>query len=143
MLFERLSACIVYLLSFKRVSWIEQCQLIVLSVCFQLVCYLFFYCFRILSHCIDIVSSAPKFSVRYANFIFPNFWNISKMFFPFRYPIKLDTLSFGGMLTKRCTWSRHISPSIISTPFHSHSRLKNTFLLYYSLIQLDSTLKLY
>ena len=143
MLFERLSACIVYLLPFKRAPWIEQSQLIVLSVCFQLVCYIFFYCFRILSHCIDIVSPVPEFPIPIYKLHIPESWNISKLLIPFRYPIKLDTLSLGGMLTKRCTWSRHISPSIISTPFHSHSRLKNTFLLYYSLIQLDSTLKLY
>ena len=49
---------------------------------------------------------------------------------------------FGGIATNICTWSGHISPSIISTPFHLHSVLsisripslfspKNTFLLYF------------
>ncbi|MFU0811154.1 MAG: hypothetical protein ACFWTL_05800 [Atopobium sp.] len=38
--------------------------------------------------------------------------------FPFRYPMKLDTLILGGMLTSMCTWSGIRCPSIISTPFH-------------------------
>ena len=74
--------------------------------------------------------------------MFPYFWNIIRLLFPFRYPMKLLTLIFGGILTSRCIWSGHTSPSIISTPFHWHncrsiSRIsvrfspKNTFLLYF------------
>lgn len=53
-----------------------------------------------------------------------------------------DILYLGGILSNKCTWSGHISPSIISTPFHAHSvrkislisnlfPSKNTFRLYF------------
>ncbi len=48
--------------------------------------------------------------------MFPYFWNIIRLLFPFRYPMKLLTLIFGGMLTSRCMWSGHTSPSTISLP---------------------------
>ena len=38
---------------------------------------------------------------RYANFIFPNFWNIINLSFPFRYTINPDTLILGGILTSK------------------------------------------
>lgn len=38
--------------------------------------------------------------------------------FPFRYPIKLDTLIFGGMLTNIWMWPGIRCPSIISTPLY-------------------------
>ncbi len=38
--------------------------------------------------------------------------------------MKLETLSFGGMLTSMWTWSGMRCPSMISTPFHMHSRLR-------------------
>jgi hypothetical protein len=33
--------------------------------------------------------------------MFPYFWNIIKLLLPFRYPIKLDMLIFGGILNSR------------------------------------------
>jgi len=30
--------------------------------------------------------------------MFPYFWNIIKLLLPFRYPLKLDMLIFGGIL---------------------------------------------
>ena len=30
------------------------------------------------------------------------FWNISRLLFPFKYPMKLDTLIFGGILRSKC-----------------------------------------
>ena len=79
---------------------------------------------------------------RYANFIFPHFWKINSVLFPFRYPINPETLILGRILTNICMWSGHTSPSIISTPFHWHNCLnisliawrfssKNTFRLYF------------
>ena len=41
--------------------------------------------------------------------------------FPFKYPIKLDTATFGGISSSICTWSGHTSASTIRTSFHSHS----------------------
>lgn len=49
--------------------------------------------------------------------------NIISALFPFRYPMKLDTLIFGGILKSRCTWSGIIFPSSISTPLYLHSIL--------------------
>ena len=79
--------------------------------------------------------------LRYANFMFPHFWNIIKLLFPFKYPMNPATLILGGMLTYMCIWSGHTSPSMISAPFHWHNFLsisrisnlfssKNTFRLY-------------
>lgn len=42
--------------------------------------------------------------------------DMSSALFPFRYPMKLDTLILGGMLTSMCTWSGIRCPSIVSTP---------------------------
>ena len=74
--------------------------------------------------------------------MFPHFWYMMTLLFPFKNPIKPDTLIFGGISTSMCTWSGHISASIIFTPFHSHNclsifpiasrfSLKNTFLRYF------------
>ena len=46
--------------------------------------------------------------------------NIINALLPFRYPIKLAMLVFGGMLSKRCIWSGIICPSIISTLLYLH-----------------------
>ena len=35
--------------------------------------------------------------------------------------MKVETLIFGGILTQRCTWSRHTAPSMISTPLYLHN----------------------
>ena len=40
---------------------------------------------------------------------------------PFKYPMKFDTLNFGGILTLKCTWSLHTAPSIISTFLYPQS----------------------
>ena len=53
-------------------------------------------------------------------FRFPCFSKIIIADFPFKYPIKLETQYFGGILSSRCTWSGIICPSKISTPFHLH-----------------------
>ena len=53
-------------------------------------------------------------------FRFPCFSKIIFADFPFKYPIKLETQYFGGILNSWCTWSGIICPSKISTPFHFH-----------------------
>lgn len=83
------------------------------------------------------------------NFLLPNLYfkfaclsKIIKELLPFRYPIKLDTLILGGILTSICTWSGIRWPSIISTPLYLHKSRKisrtlsrncekSTFLLYF------------
>ena len=50
--------------------------------------------------------------------------NIISALFPFRYPMKLDTLIFGGILTSIWTWSGIRCPSITSTPLYPHSSLR-------------------
>ena len=42
---------------------------------------------------------------------------------PFRQPITLDTLYFGGIAGSMRTWSGMRCPSIISTPLYSQSLL--------------------
>ena len=49
--------------------------------------------------------------------------NLIRLLFPFKYPLKLDTLISGGIHTNQCIWSGQASASIISTPFHWHSFL--------------------
>ena len=68
--------------------------------------------------------------------LFPNFYfkfaclsNIINPLFPFKYPIKLDTLIFGGILTSSCTCSGIICPSIISTPLYLHNCRKISLML--------------
>ena len=34
--------------------------------------------------------------------MFPHFWNIIKLLFPFKYPMNPATLILGGMLTYMC-----------------------------------------
>lgn len=41
--------------------------------------------------------------------------------FPFRYPIKFDTLSFEGITIHKYTWLMHTTPAIISTFLYLHS----------------------
>ena len=61
--------------------------------------------------------------------------------FPFRYPMKLDTLILGGMLSTKCTWSLIIWPSRISTPLYRHNVLMISCKL--SLYWLYITFRLY
>ena len=70
----------------------------------------------------------------YAYFILPYFWKIIRELFPFKYPIKLKTDSFGGIDRSRWIWSGHTSPSIMSTPFQVQrvfiiSHISSLFLL--------------
>ena len=53
------------------------------------------------------------------------YWNcIIRLLLPFRYPIKLDTLIFGGISISICTWSGHTSAFMMFTPFQLHNCLK-------------------
>ena len=49
--------------------------------------------------------------------------NLIRLLFPFKYPLKLDSLILGGIHTNQCIWSLLASASIFSTPFHWHSFL--------------------
>ena len=44
-----------------------------------------------------------------------------KLLFPFRYPMKLDTLILGGISINICILSIHISTYIILAPFQLHN----------------------
>ena len=50
--------------------------------------------------------------------------NIIKLLFPFKYPIKDDTLILGGIFNNIWIWSDMACASIISTPLYSHSLLR-------------------
>ena len=50
---------------------------------------------------VDILSLHQNSRFRYANFIFPYFWNMISALFPLRYPMNPETLILGGMLTNR------------------------------------------
>ena len=55
--------------------------------------------------------------------MFAGWSNLIRLLFPFKYPLKLDSLIWGGIHTNQCIWSGQASNSIISTPFHWHSFL--------------------
>jgi hypothetical protein len=64
------------------------------------------------------------------NFLFPDLHfrlaclpDMGRELFPFRQPMKLDTLILGGMPAGMCTWSGARRPSIIPAPFHWHGSL--------------------
>ena len=44
--------------------------------------------------------------------------------FPFRYPMKLDTLILGGIATSKCTWSIIMWPSTFDAHPHSGNVIK-------------------
>ena len=46
---------------------------------------------------------------------------IISVLFPFKYPMKFDTLSLGGILTHICAWSMHTAPPITYTPLYLQS----------------------
>ena len=49
--------------------------------------------------------------------------NLIRLLFPFKYPMKLDSLFLGSIDTNQCIWSGLASASIFSSPFHWHSFL--------------------
>ena len=79
--------------------------------------------FCILSYCIYIVSSTSKWSASILIFHIAHFWYIMTLLFPFRNPMKIDILIFGGISTNMCTWSGHASAYKSFTPFRSHNCL--------------------
>ena len=79
--------------------------------------YVFPYCTFIQPHC----TYAQNFLFPYLYFKFECLSNIISKLFPFKYPMKYDTLYFGGVDTKICTWSTIKCPSIISTPLYLHN----------------------
>ena len=64
----------------------------------------------------------------FQNFLFPYLYfkfecisNIINELFPFKYPIILETLYFGGIDKSKCIWSGIMCPSIISIHLYLHN----------------------
>jgi len=88
------------------------------------VCLVLLYTFWLLLHWVLLYSHnilPPKSLLPNLYFKFACLSNIINALLPFKYPMKLDTLIFGGMLTSKCTWSGIMWPSIISTPLYLHN----------------------
>ena len=64
-----------------------------------------------------------KFRLPYLYFKFACLSNIISALLLLSLPINCDTLIYGGILTRRCMWSGHASPSIISTFISLHNFL--------------------
>lgn len=114
----------------KQVHHLSERHLVAYLVFFQLVLYVLCYSLCILSNCIHIVASSL---FPYLNFRFPCLsWNIT-LLFPFRYPMKLHMLIFGGISTNMCTWSGQISAidSLSIFPISTRYFCSNIFLLYF------------
>ena len=119
---------------------------------------IFVNCFATISSCIwfriyssitflflPTVSTYPVHqNFRYPYLYFKFAWrlNIIKLLFPFKYPTNVDTLIFGGMLTKIWIWSLHAVASIISTPSLSNKvRSISPIFFDFSIYDLPSVLR--
>ena len=80
----------------KRASGVWDAQLFSEFILGQLMPDVLSYLCLILTHRIDIVTTAPEL-LRYLNFSPPNCSYIIRLLFPFKYPTNADTLIFGDI----------------------------------------------
>lgn len=91
-------SCICYLLPLKKslgsntLNWSASLSCLNWFAIYSFIAEVFF------SYRIYIVPLHQNSRLRYANFIFPHFWYIIRLLFPFKYPINPATLILGGIL---------------------------------------------
>ena len=100
---------------------------------FKLIFDILFYCHFISAYCIHKISSTPKMVIPYLYFKFAYLSNTIKLFFLFKYPIKLDILKYGEISTSICIGFEQLSAYTIFTHLLSQSALNilPIFLIYY------------
>ena len=78
----------------KWVPWVKHCYLITFFVLFQLVGYIFFYCFCVFSHGIHLISLTPKLAVSVGKLHITPLLKNQKFAFSFEIPHKSRNAHF-------------------------------------------------
>ena len=115
--------CLLSLATRKRVHILLQGNLVTCQIFFQLVLDILLDHLRILSYRVRKVPLHQKFRLPYLYFRFACLSKIISALLLLSVPTNCAILMYGGILTKRCRWSGHASPSMISTFISLHSFL--------------------
>ena len=113
--------CLLSLATRKRVHILFQGNLVTCQIFFQLVLDILLDHLRILSYRVRKIPLHQKFRLPYLYFRFACLSKIISALLLLSVPTNCAILMYGGILTKRCRWSGHASPSIISTFISLHS----------------------
>ena len=112
--------CLLSLATRKRVHILFQGNLVTCQIFFQLVLDILLDHLRILSYCVRKVPPTPKISASIFILQIRVFVENHQCTFTLECP---HELCYTHILTKRCRWSGHASPSMISTFISLHSFL--------------------